>query len=193
MKKTLLTTFLCIVVFLSHAQIIKPAIKANNAFADSLTEIVTDYSNNFKNIQGDLLPAEIDADTYLSKIGLPGATGCVIKRYHSVVDNSASWQAVLFTSDSYEEAVKYYKKVFTQIKKIKVKGINSSTGVFEGTMEKLDENVRFSVSSLRLKTPDFRYRNFAADIELVNNYDGWEVHLNLYKKKKDTEGGNIEY
>jgi hypothetical protein len=48
------------------------------------------------------------------------------------------------------------------------------------------------VSSLRLKTADIRYTNFVADIELVNNYDGWEVHLNLYKKKKDTDGGNMD-
>ena len=59
-------------------------------------------------------------------------------------------------------------------------------------METPDENVRFAVSSFVLKSPDMGYANFAADVELINNYDGWEVHLNMYKKKKDTDGGHIQ-
>jgi hypothetical protein len=191
MKKTALFILFVMAFAFTHAQLIKPAPK-NNPFEDSLNKVIIDFKNNFTNLQSTRLPAEIDADTYQSNTCLPGAAHCIIMRYHSVVDNSASWQAILYTGENYEEALSAYKKTFGLIKKSKVKGIDSSPAAFEGTMENPDENVRFAVSSLRLKAADTRYKNFVADIELMNNYDGWEVHLNLYKKKKDTEGGDMQ-
>jgi hypothetical protein len=192
MKKPALLIISFFAVAITQAQLLKQPIPKSNSFEDSLNKVVIDFANNFKNLQSTRLLAEIDADTYLSTICLPGAVHCTIMRYHSVVDNSASWQAVVYAGESYEEAVMAYKKIFGQVKKSKVRGIDNSSADFEGTIETADENVRFAVSSLRLKTADIRYTNFVADIELVNNYDGWEVHLNLYKKKKDTDGGNMD-
>jgi hypothetical protein len=191
MKKTILLHFIIFCTVFTQAQSIKPVSK-DHSFQDSLNMVVVDFKNNFRNIQSNPLPAEIDADTYQSTICLPGATHCVIMRYHSVVDNSASWQAILYTGESYEEAVNTYKKIFDLIKKSKIKGIDLGPAGFEGSLENPDENVRFTVSSLRLKAADTRYKNFTADVEIVGNYDGWEVHLNLYNKKKDTDGGNVQ-
>ena len=191
MKKTLLLVIFSITVLFSHAQLFKQPPASNN-FADSLNKIVLDFKNNFNNIQGNKLPAEIDADTYLSKICLPAAVGCKIMRYHSVQDKSASWQGIMYAGDSYEDAMKMYKKIFSLVKKTKLKGIEPAGNNFEGEMESTDENVRFAVSALRLKTADKRYKNFVAEIALNNNYDGWEVQLNLYSKKPDTEGGNVQ-
>ena len=56
---------------------------------------------------------------------------------------------------------------------------------FVGELEKDDQNVRFTVSSLRLKTNDKLYKNLVAEVELISNYNGWEVHLNIYTKKAD--------
>lgn len=172
------------------AQMLKPAAKSNG-FEDSLNMVVTDFKNNFTSIQGSNLLAGIDAEAYQSNICLPGATHCIIMRYHSLVDKSASWQATFYSGENYEEALKVYKKIFGQLKKTKLKGINGTTSSFEGNMETPDENVRFAVSSFVLKSPDMGYANFAAAVELINNYDGWEVYLNMYKKKKDTDGGHI--
>lgn len=188
MKKTLLLTCLCFVFIHTKAQIFKPATSTANYFSDSLTNIVVDFAFNFKNIQGESLPGEVDADVFQSKIGLPGAQGCMIKRYHSVLDNTASWQCTMYSGDSYEEAAAAYKKVFSQVKHARLKGIGSSAANFEGEMEKADENVRFAVSSLRMKTTDWHYANLVADVELTSSYGGWEVHLNLYYKSRDTDG-----
>ena len=115
MKKLTLLMTLCICSFFATAQAKKlPA--NNNNFADSLTMIVVDFASNFKNIQGENLPGEVDADLYKSTVGLPGAVYCTIKRYHSKIDNSASWQCIAYAGEDYEEAVKVYKKIFTQVK-----------------------------------------------------------------------------
>ena len=72
------------------AQMLKPAAK-NNAFENSLNMVVTDFKNNFTTLQGSNLLAGIDAETYQSNICLLGAAHCIIMRYHSLVDKSASW------------------------------------------------------------------------------------------------------
>lgn len=173
--------------FFAGAQATRPAAN-NNAFADSLTLIVADFASNFKNIQGENLPGEVDADLYQSTIGLPGAVNCTIKRYHSKIDNSASWQCVAFTGENYEDAAKAYKKIFSQVKSTRLKGIGSPSSSFEGSMETADENVRFAVSTLKIKSTDWHFANLVADVELMGTYSGWEVHLSLYYKRKDTDG-----
>lgn len=191
MKKNKLL-ILCLITSINlSAQLLKPAARSNS-FEDSLNIVLTDYKTNFTSLQGSILSAETDTETYQSNTCLPGATHCIIMRFHSVVDKSASWQATLYAGDDYDTAMKTYKKVFEQLKKAKLKGVNGTTSSFEGTLELPDENVRFAVSTFRLKSPDMGYMDFAADVELISNYGGWEVHLNLYKKKKDTEGGNVQ-
>jgi hypothetical protein len=193
MKNYLLTAIGSLIVLCSPGQLLKKnVLNSHTAFADSLNKIVNDYPNNFKNIQGVLLPQEIDADAYQSVAGLPGASNCIIKRYHSLVDNSASWQAVLYNGDNFEAARKAYKSIFTQVKKTNIKTTGNHIASFAGELQTVEENMRFAVSSLRLKATDEVFAQFAADIELVGNYDGWQVHLNIYRKKKDTEGGNLQ-
>lgn len=191
MKKTKLLILSILTSITLNAQLLKPAAKSNS-FEDSLNIVVTDYKNNFTGLQGPILSAETDAETYQSNSCFPGASHCIIMRFHSIVDKSASWQSTLYSGEDYDAAIKAYKKIFDQLKKAKLKGVNGTTSTFEGKLDLPDENVRFAVSTFRLKSPDMGYMDFAADIELMSNYDGWEVHLNLYKKKKDTDGGNIQ-
>lgn len=182
MKKTSLLFLLAAMMLPSLAQTVKPP-APDAAFSASINKITVDFTHNFLNIQGSRMPAEVDADTYTSKICLPGALGCKIMRYHSVEDNSANWQAALYAGDNFEEALKVYKKIFAQVKKTVVKGIGATPAGFEGKMETVDENVGFGVSTLRLKTNDNRYKNMVAEVEITSNYTGWEVRLNVYTKK----------
>ena len=63
---------------------------------------------------------------------------------------------------------------------------------FTGGIEKPEENIRFTVSTLRLRSTDKRYKDFIASIELSSNMLGWEVSLKFYNKKADTEGNMIQ-
>lgn len=165
---------------------------AEAAFSEALGKIVLDFTFNFVNLQGARIPAEIEADAYKSKICMPAAIGCKVMRYRSVEDKSASWQAALYAGDSFDEALKAYKKLFSQVKKTTVKGIEATACGFDGQMDAVDENVGFAVSSLRLKTKDKRYKNLVADVEIASGYTGWEVHLNVYTKKLVAESDEMQ-
>jgi hypothetical protein len=188
MKKHLLHLALYCLTITSNAQPTTPPAlvkkQASGNFSDSLFKIVDGYRTNFASVQSRQLPSMPDADMYLSTTCLPGSMNCVILRYHSVEDKTASWQALVYAGESFEEALKAYKNTFSQVKKSRMHSIAGKPASFEGSMENPDENVRFAVSSLRLKTEDALYRNLAAEVELVGTYDGWEVHLNIYTKKR---------
>lgn len=187
MKKTIT----CLLLFLSsiqftHAQFYK-SLLPSEAFSDSLSLIVQDFRTNFYTIAGTQLPSQGEMDVYHSKISVPGALHSVIYRFHSVEDTSAGWQAVMYEGDSYENALKIYKNTFRQLKKTKVKGVDNSTVSFVGKLEIPEENIRFTITPLRLSLTDLPYKNFFGEVELTNTYDGWEVHLNMHSKKSDAE------
>ena len=164
--------------------------EAESAFSLQLQKVVQDFPANFQGIQGNRMPAEVDADTYLSTVCLPGALVCKVMRYHSVQDKSASWQAVLYEGESFDDAVKMYKKLHSQIKKTTVRGSNGLAAPFEGKLENIDENVGFAVSSLRLKTQHPQYLDLVAELNISSSYTGWEVRLDLYTKKRLEESGD---
>ena len=187
MRKTLplLVLFLCNIVF-ANAQFYK-TLRRDDSFSDSLGRIVYDFKNNFYPIQGRQLTSEGTVDVFESTISMPGSANCVIQRYHSDEDTSASWQAIMYEGDSYAEATKIYKNTFKQLKKAKLKFDDNRVASFTGDIELPNESVRFTVTTLRLNIMDRDYKNFYAVVEISNNFAGWEVHLNLYNKKNDGE------
>ena len=184
MKKFTLSVLCAATFLISHAQFYK-SFQPSPAFSDSLTRIVFDFRNDYKLIQGKELVPQQSMEVFQSKVGLPGAAHCAIYRFHSKLDTTASWQAIMYDGGNYEEAVKVYKNTYRLVQKSRIKWIDKSIASFIGEMEKPDENVSFATSLLQLNVTDPRYRNFYANIELTSSYNGWEVHLNLNAKKDD--------
>ena len=155
------------------------------AFNDSLTKVVIDFRNNYKQIQGKELTPQTGMEVYQSTISLPGAAHCTIYRFHSRLDTTASWQAIMYDGNDYEEAIKVYKNTCRLVNKSRIKWIDRSIVSFIGDTEKPDENVPFANTILQLDVSDPRYKNFYAEIEMASGDNGWEVHLNLHAKKDD--------
>jgi hypothetical protein len=169
------------------AQILKSS-TANNGFGPAFTKVVQDYRQNFGGIQGDAIEAQPGTQAFKSTICLPGAQHCFITRYNSQQDKSASWQAILYSGDSYEEALKAYKAALKQIKHTAIPGIENGTVNFTGNVQQADENVRFAATTFRLKTADKFYQELATDVALSGSMYSWEVQVNVYKKRADTDG-----
>jgi hypothetical protein len=187
MKKTIAVILLILSSPLfTKAQFYK-SLQSSDTFSDSLAIVVQDFKRNFSSIEGRQLPSQGDMDVFRSKVTIPGSLHCAIYRFHSQEDTTASWQAIMYEGDSYEEALKVYKNTFKQLKKTKMKWVDKSIISFIGEMEVPDENIRFTVTAMRLNIIDRPYRSFFAELELTNTYDGWEVHFNLHNRKNDAE------
>jgi hypothetical protein len=186
MKKPILVCSILVCSIFCQAQIVLLN-GPTKQFADSLNKIVLDFKNNFSTIKGKQLNTEPEAIVFVSKICLPAAKNCIIKKYTSTEDKTASWQALLYSSDNFDETIKMYKKFFAQIKAVNINGVDKISTSFFGKLEKMDENVRFFTSTLRLKTDNVYFKNLAVAIELTNNYAGWDIYINIYSKKIEAD------
>ena len=178
--------FIIILIFLafstnSNAQFYK-SLLPNGEFSDSLTKIIVDFNTNFNTIQGQEMTPQLEMNVYQSKTTLPGALHCSIIRYHSKLDTSASWQAILYDGEDFNDAFKIYKDIFNQLKKSKIVTADKKPAKFKGELQKPKESVRFASTELILETTDLIYRNFFAQIQLNSTMDGWEVQINLINK-----------
>ncbi len=174
--------------YFANAQFYK-SILPSGAFTDSLQIVVADYQQNFNSIQSESLSRAGDVDIYKSLKTVPGAAECFIYRFHSVEDTTASWQAIMYKGEDYKDAVKAYKNCFRLIKKSNLK-ISDNTMKFEGELVEPVSSVKFTVSSLQPITTLKAYKNFYAEVELVQVYLEWEVRLNLHSRKRDMEKYN---
>lgn len=187
MKKILFLFFIVVMVNALHAQILKNVIPTPANFNDSLNHIVQAYLSNYRHIQGSIFQAQSDVDIFYSTQSVPGASQAFIYRFHSVEDSTASWQAVMYSGETYKDAAKVYKNTFRQITKSRLNFGNGKTGHFEGTYTEPTEDLRFTSSILYTGEESGPYKHFIANIDMVNNFGTWEVRLSLNRKRDDRE------
>jgi hypothetical protein len=189
MQKLLtLTVIVFFFTITSSAQFYKKVLPGNN-ISGAVASISENFQNNYWNIQGEELPADEGRDIYKSTVVIPGASHAVIYRFHSKEDTSAGFQAILYDGESFKEASKIYKQTFRQVKNVKFNAGMEKIS-FEGDMEDPTEDLRFTTSILRPNVTGGAYRNFMAEVELINSVEGWKVQLNLHSRKQDDERYN---
>ncbi len=170
---------------LSQAQLLQKVFPAST-FSDSLSKVVENYQHNYLDIQGLALQPDEDRNIFASTVGLPGAGSCVIFRFHSRQDTTASWQALLYEGEDFKDASKAYKNAIKYIKQTKFKvGLRKIS--FDGEVVSPSENLRFTTSIFKPTEYTDSYKNFVAEVEMLNSMEGWIVRLNLHSRKEDTE------
>ncbi len=186
MLKSLTASFtLMLFMQFSQAQILQKVLPTS-PFSDSLSKVVENYQHNYLDIQGLALQPDEDRNIFASTVGLPGASSCVIFRFHSSEDTTASWQALLYEGEDFKEASKTYKAVIKNLKQTKFK-VGLQKVSFEGEVVAPSESLRFTSSLFRPSVYLERYKNFIAEVEMLNSIEGWIVRLNLHSRKQDTE------
>jgi hypothetical protein len=151
--------------------------------------VLRDFPNNLRNITGDLILAQGEIDNYASTVLLPGAESCIVTRYHSVVDSTASWQAKMFSSDDFAKAAHAYHELYRQLKTCFLLLPDSSIIYLRGVWQPAKEEVSFTTSTLQLATGDIRYKEVKVELELVYLLADWTVNINIISKKPDDEVG----
>jgi len=158
-------------------------------FVDAIDAVLGDLPNNLRYVTGELLLAEGETDSYVSLVEVPGAKNCIVMRYHSVEDTMASWQAKMFSGGDFGVASRTYQQLFQQLKVCSVRMPDGSIYYLEGTWEPAREGVRFTTSTLKLRTDDQRFRDVEVELELVYQLADWAVNINIMTKKPDNAIG----
>lgn len=185
MRKILSILGMLVITHASDAQLLKNLLPPSQ-FSENLNTIVSDCSHNYHNIQGEEIDNDQYRNTFTSLVTLPGSVSTIIYRYHSKNDTTASWQATMFKGESYADAVKAYKNTSRYLNKCRVTVPGNAKAGFKGRLQEPDAKLTFAVSTFTLNTEAEPYKDFIAEVELVNvHYGEWEVRLSLHIKKPD--------
>lgn len=158
-----------------------------SSFSETMTSVLKDFTFNYKNISGNLILSQGEIDNYASKVMLDGAESCTITRYHSALDTTASWQAIMGHYDEYTKAAKAYTTFYRNLNNVNIKLIDGSILYLKGNYEAPKEESQFVTSALRLETGDDRYKNLKVEIELLYELNDWVININVVTKEADNE------
>jgi hypothetical protein len=159
------------------------------SFPAAIDAILGDFPYNLRHVTGELVLAQGEFENYASMVSVPGAQSCIVTRYHSADDTTASWQAKMFSSDDYDLAARQYQELFRKLKTCYVRLVDGSIINLEGVWEPAREGTSFTTSTLRLMTGDWRYKEVKVELELVYQLADWAVNINIVSKKRDDEVG----
>ncbi len=187
MKKVLTLWVAVMAVSYSHAQFRLIDRGSSPGFGKAIETILGDFPYNYKHITGELVLAEGDLSQFASTISLPGSESCLIAHYHSGLDTTASWQALMFRGEAFDAAAKEYKRLYHQLKGCKLRMVDGSVYYLDGEFERADESLDFVTSTLKIQTADERFREFKVELELLYKLDHWVININMVTKKKDSD------
>jgi len=159
------------------------------SFDGAIDAVLKDLPFNLKNITGELVLAEGEFENYASIVELPGAEQCIVTKYHSVDDTTASWQAKMLSGEDFEPAAKAYHELFRKLQGCHLTLVDGSVIYLKGDWEPAREGSAFTTSTLKLMTGDWRYRDVKVELELIYQLADWAVHINIVTKKRDDEVG----
>jgi len=160
------------------------------AFPSAIDSVLRDFPYSFRHITGEMVLAQGEFENYASLVVVPESLSCVVTRYHSADDTTASWQARMFSSDDLDEANREYQQLYRQLKTCYVKMVDGSIFYLEGQWEPAKSGASFTTSTLRLMTGDWRYKDVKVELELVYLLADWAVNINIVSKLRDDEVGN---
>jgi virulence-associated protein VapD len=156
-------------------------------FIKAVETILSDFPYNYRHITGELVDATGDWQQFASTVTLPGAESCMIGHYHSELDTTASWQALMFRGETFNQAASAYKQLYRQLKQCRLKMVDGSMYFLEGDYEEATDEMDFITSDLTIQTADERFRDFKVQLELLYKMDEWVININMVSKKKDSE------
>jgi hypothetical protein len=159
----------------------------NTSFSKVISTVLMDYPYNFKNITGRLELAQAEIENYQSSVSLPGAASCMVTRYHSKLDTTCSWQALLFRSEEFKDAARQYQQAYRQLNNSNIKLVDGSVLFLKGQYEDAKEELDFVTSSLKLQTGDERFKNVKVEVEMHYRMSEWIVYVNVVSKLPDDE------
>ncbi len=169
-------------------KLLKPAVELMD-FHAAIDAVLRDFPNNLLHISGSLELAQGEFENYSSLVLLPGAEKCIVTRWHSVEDTTASWQAQLFNGDDFDEAAKQYRLLFRKLQGCYVRLVDGRVLYLSGEWEPVKKGASFTTSTLRLVTEDIRYKGVKVELELAYELADWAVRINIVSKRRDDEVG----
>jgi len=164
----------------------------NNDLRTNLSKILTDYANGFSSLKGDTIEVNPQAIEFSTKLEFSGAEHNSIVQYKSNTKNPVySWQAVLMTTEDFDEASKKYKWLFNQLKVMTVK-VEDYSFTLSGDYAAPEESKKFSSSMFKLTPNAANMPKLKIEASMQFEFPEWKIGLMVYEREReDNERGEV--
>jgi hypothetical protein len=163
----------------------------DNNFRNGIQKVVEDYPQQFNNIKGEILNKNPQTVEFVSKAGPSSALEAVVIEYSSGNKPVFSWQALLLSTEDFEEAEKKYHWAFTQMKGMNIPYVIDRY-TLQGRYNKPDESLKFVTSTLAPNFPPMAYKKLKIEVSMRYEFPEWKVFVTIFdKEREDHERGEI--
>ena len=172
----------------SHAQVRAPF--TNNDLRTNLSKVLSDYVMGFSSLKADTLTLSPQTVEFTTSLDCKGCEENSITQYNSK-NKIFSWQAVLLTSEDFEESSKKYKWLSNQLKVMTVKVQNYSF-TLSGDYNAPDESKNFCSTIFKLTPNASNMPRLKIEASMQFQFPEWKVRLLVYEREReDNEQGDI--
>ena len=187
-RPKLLVVIATLIAFASNAQVRFPV--TNNGLRNDLQKVVEDYMKDFSSLKGNVLIENPQTVEYASLLQFSGAEGNSITKYNSQ-KNIYSWQAIMLTTEDFNEAVKKYKWLYSQLKVMTIK-LDDYSFSLSGDYDEPEESRKFSDCSFNLLPAAINLPRLKIEVTIQFEFPEWKVGLQVYQKEReDNERGPV--
>jgi hypothetical protein len=170
----------------SHAQ--NRFLSGNNAdLATDLKKVIEDHPNHFKNITGELIIQNPQSSDYQCNLKIKGAEECFITRYAATEKEIYSWQALLLTTENFEEAKRKFKSLYGQLNNLRINSVP-----LKGEYEAPVEEKKFTGVLFSFPPEDEALKKLKVELTIESEGMEWKVKVLVYdREREDAERGNV--
>ncbi|MDQ3550155.1 MAG: hypothetical protein M3413_01370 [Bacteroidota bacterium] len=188
MKYHFIVTALFIYSIQAGAQL---RIPVPSAIRSEVQKVIEDYPGGFSNSRTHIIVENPQTIEYATRWKPSGAEEASVVQYSSGKRAIYTWQALMLSTESFEEAVKQYKWLYTQIKGMNVKYIVDMY-TLEGKYYAPEESKKFTVSALSVTAAPPQLKKLKVEVAMQYEFPEWKVKLLVYdKEREDDERGDI--
>lgn len=156
----------------------------NNELRNNLQKIIADFPRQLTDIRGEILTQNPQSTEFASLLKMEGTQSNTITQYNSTKP-IYSWQAIVLTTESFDEAVKKYKWLFGQLKAMTVNLDNGHTFTLHGNYDAPEETKLFSSSIFKLIPSAIGLPKLKIEVSLQYYFPEWKVNLLVYEKERE--------
>ena len=180
-------TLAFITIFFLSTSLVDAQLKlgSNTGFGADIKKVIDDYPSHFSNILGEMIIANPQSTDYQCNFKVNGAEECTITRYSGKKNLISSWQAVMLTTESFEDARKKFRSLYTQLNNLPLKGMS-----LHGDYETPVEEKKFCTVLFSFNPADESLKKLKVELAMEAEGMDWKVKVLVYDRdREDDEKG----
>jgi hypothetical protein len=176
-------------ILLLSATSVSAQFKLNNGntISNDVKKVINDYPSHFDNILGEVIIQNPQSTDYLCNFKVTGAEECTITRYTGKKNQISSWQALMLTTESFDEAKKKFKSLYSQLNNLALQSMH-----LKGEYESPVEEKKFTSVLFSFDPADASVKKLIVELILQAEQMDWKVKVLVYDRDRDdNEKGEV--